>query len=115
MYNRYLTNFIVLRHNNNRQKVSVAFTMLLTDDQEIELVTTRFGNGYVSFVYKIVEAKTSYPKERLKSVSDTVDIGYDLDKVEFEAEKAIHVTSVYILHNPAMDRDSMTTADAPSI
>lgn len=122
MKNKYLKDFVVLRQTDKPTTITVAFSMLLSNTQELEYVDARFGKGFVTAVYKInkVTADTDLPEERVIREAKSIDLLVSvndalLEVVDKEGDPSTHITSLHIIHNPAMDRESMTTADAPTI
>lgn len=115
MKNKYLKDFIVLRQNKKPTTITVAFSLLLSNRQELEYLDTRFGKGYASVVYRIntVSEDIKQPEERIVREARNIDFLVETEE-EFD-RTSDHITSLLIIHNPAMDRESMTTMDAPTI
>ena len=131
MKNKYLKDFVVLRHQSNPQKITIVFSILLTNAQKLVLKNKHSPTGLAVFIYKIkkITADPTKPAEELhweveditfsKSVDDalleSIDEEFEDSTTEEKLKNSLHITSLHIIHNPAMDRESMTTADAPSI
>lgn len=101
-----------LRWENDSQKITLLFHVILYNDQTIEPLVDRTGPGYALSLFKIyTDPKIKRESQNLEKVKWDVDLTVPWNDPDYEN----HVTTLMILHNPAADNDSMATSDAPMI
>ncbi len=93
-------------------KITIAFQVILYNNQKISHFANRMGDGYALCMYKI-EQDPKIPRESERLESHYAEIC--LQKPWLDLDYDNHVTSLMIIHNPASDSDSMSTSDAPML
>ena len=113
-----------LTSKKKENEILITFQAIIDNSKQLYHVIDRIGEGYALCMYKLGPRRKSirksranlpppnydYPEgERLETYVHTMKL-----KSPWAKEKN-HTTTLFIIHNPASDSDSMSTSDAPMI